>query len=113
MEGAAAVMETQTATVGQVIDRETVQQIPLNGRHFLDLTNLTPGTVVPPANGSLTAPSRGLGANSFVTAGNREDTNNFQINGDQPERYDAESDHVSAFYQYDVRVQDHQLHLFG
>ena len=81
VEGAAAVIEAETATVGQVIDRETVQQIPLNGRHFLDLTNLTPGTVVPPNNGSLTAPSRGLGANSFVTAGNREDTNNFQING--------------------------------
>ncbi len=79
--GGAAVIEATTPTVGQVIDRETVQQIPLNGRHFLDLTNLTPGTVVPPNNGSLTAPSRGLGANSFVTAGNREDTNNFQING--------------------------------
>ena len=81
VESQSAVIETQTSTLGQVIDKETVQQIPLNGRHFLDLTNLTPGTVVPPSNGSLTAPSRGLGANSFVTAGNREDTNNFQING--------------------------------
>jgi len=81
VEGASPAIETQTMTVGQVIDRETVQQIPLNGRHFLDLTNLTPGTVIPPNNGNLTAPSRGLGANSFVTAGNREDTNNFQING--------------------------------
>ncbi len=30
---------------------------------------------------SLTSPSRGLGANSFITAGNREDSVNFQING--------------------------------
>ncbi len=81
VESTPAPIEAQTSTMGQVIDRETVQQIPLNGRHFLDLTNLTPGTVVPPNNGSLTAPSRGLGANSFDTAGNREDTNNFQING--------------------------------
>jgi hypothetical protein len=81
VESTQAPIEAQTSTLGQVIDRETVQQIPLNGRHFLDLTNLTPGTVVPPNNGTLTAPSRGLGANSFVTAGNREDTNNFQING--------------------------------
>ncbi len=81
VEAASAPIEAQTTTLGQVIDRETVQQIPLNGRHFLDLTNLTPGTVVPPNNGSLTAPSRGLGANSFDTAGNREDTNNFQVNG--------------------------------
>jgi hypothetical protein len=81
VESSAAAIESQTITVGQVIDKETVQQIPLNGRHFLDLTNLTPGAVVPPNNGTLTAPSRGLGSNSFVTAGNREDTNNFQING--------------------------------
>ncbi|ADW70256.1 TonB-dependent receptor [Granulicella tundricola] len=81
VESTQAVIEAQTSTVGQVIDREVVQQIPLNGRHFLDLTNLTPGTVVPPNNGSLTAPSRGLGSNGFVTAGAREDSNNFQING--------------------------------
>ena len=81
VEGAPPAIEAQTITVGQVIDRETVQQIPLNGRHFLDLTQLVPGSVVPPANGTLTAPSRGLGANSFITSGNREDSANFQING--------------------------------
>ena len=68
-------------TVGQVIDQTTVQKIPLNGRHFLDLTNLTPGTVVPPVTGNLTSASRGLGANSFDTAGQREDSVNFMING--------------------------------
>jgi hypothetical protein len=77
----APVIDAGSITVGQVIDKQTVQEIPLNGRHFLDLTVLTPGGVTPPATGSLTAPSRGLGANSFVTAGNREDSVNFQING--------------------------------
>lgn len=79
--GAAPVIDASTITVGQVIDRVTVQEIPLNGRHFLDLTVLTPGGVTAPQNGNLTSPSRGLGANSFITAGNREDTVNFQING--------------------------------
>lgn len=79
--GAAPVIDASTITVGQVIDRVTVQEIPLNGRHFLDLTVLTPGGVTAPQNGNLTSPSRGLGANSFITAGNREDTANFQING--------------------------------
>jgi Carboxypeptidase regulatory-like domain len=74
-------IETETITVGEVIDTRQVQQLPLNGRHFLDLTVLTPGGVVAPTNGSLTAPSRGLGANSFITDGNREDSVNFQING--------------------------------
>jgi len=78
---AANQIETETITVGEVIDQRQVQQLPLNGRHFLDLTVLTPGGVVAPTNGSLTAASRGLGANSFITAGNREDSVNFQING--------------------------------
>jgi hypothetical protein len=81
VQGAAPVIDAQTITVGQVIDQRTVQGIPLNGRHFLDLTNLTPGTVVPPVTGSLTSASRGLGANSFDTAGQREDSVNFMING--------------------------------
>lgn len=81
VDSAASLIDSESITVGQVIDRQTVQEIPLNGRHFLDLTVLTPGGVTAPAAGSLTTPSRGLGANSFVTAGNREDSVNFQING--------------------------------
>jgi hypothetical protein len=81
VQSATAGIESQTITVGQVIDKSTVQDLPLNGRHFLDLTVLTPGGVVADTAGSLTAPSRGLGANSFLTAGNREDSVNFQING--------------------------------
>lgn len=77
----ASQIEASTITVGEVIGRNTVQELPLNGRHFLDLTVLTPGGVVAPTSGSLTASSRGLGANSFITAGNREDSVNFQING--------------------------------
>jgi hypothetical protein len=81
VQGAAPILDAQTITMGQAIDQRTVQKIPLNGRHFLDLTNLTPGTVVPPVTGNLTSASRGLGANSFDTAGQREDAVNFMING--------------------------------
>jgi hypothetical protein len=81
VDSGAALIDSESITVGQVIDRQTVQEVPLNGRHFLDLTVLTPGGVTAPANGNLTAPSRGLGANSFITAGNRDDSVNFQING--------------------------------
>ena len=81
VEGTAPALQTETITVGQALDARTVQEVPLNGRHFLDLTALTAGSVTAPAAGSLTTPSRGLGANSFDTAGNREDSVNFQING--------------------------------
>ena len=81
VESTASQIESQTVTVGQVIDKDTVQELPLNGRHFLDLTVLTPGGVVADTAGSLTGASRGLGANSFLSAGNREDAVNFQING--------------------------------
>jgi hypothetical protein len=78
----APVIESTTTSIGQVIDQRTVQEIPLNGRHFVDLGLLIPGSVAPqPATGFLTAPLRGQGSFAFNTAGNREDTVNFQING--------------------------------
>src|SRR5436309_5673677 len=81
VDGAAPIVETATMAVSQVVDQRTVQEIPLNGRHFVDLGLLLPGSVVQPQNGFLTAPLRGQGAFAFNTAGNREDTVNFMING--------------------------------
>jgi hypothetical protein len=75
------VIESATVTVGQVINQKTVQEIPLNGRHFVDLGLLIPGSVTPPQSGFLTAPLRGQGSLAFNTAGAREDTVNFMING--------------------------------
>ena len=75
------IVETATTSVGTVITQRTVQEIPLNGRHFVDLGLLIPGSVTPPQNGFLTAPLRGQGSFGLNTAGNREDTVNFMING--------------------------------
>jgi Carboxypeptidase regulatory-like domain/TonB dependent receptor len=77
----APVIDTATVSVGTVINQRTVQEIPLNGRHFVDLGLLIPGSVTPPQNGFLTAPLRGQGSFAFNTAGNREDTVNFMVNG--------------------------------
>lgn len=77
----AAVIDTTTTSMGQVIDEKTVQEIPLNGRHFTDLSLLTPGTMTPPANGFLSAPLRGQGSFGINTAGQREDTTNWLVNG--------------------------------
>jgi Carboxypeptidase regulatory-like domain len=77
----AAIIETTTNSMSQVINDKTVQEIPLNGRHFTDLSLLTPGTMTPPANGFLSAPLRGQGSFGINTAGQREDTTNWLVNG--------------------------------
>lgn len=81
VEATAPVIESTTITVGQSIDQRTVQDLPLNGRHFVDLALLIPGTVTAPQNGFLTAPLRGQGAFAVNTAGMREDAVNWMVNG--------------------------------
>lgn len=74
-------VEQSTVAVGQVVDQRMVQQLPLNGRYFLDLGLLVPGSVTSPQGAFSSAPIRGLGSFAFTTAGNREETINYVING--------------------------------
>src|SRR5215813_8399307 len=67
----APVIESATTSVGTVSNQRTVQDVPLNGRHMLELGLLAPGSVTGPANGFLTAPIRGQGALQINTAGAR------------------------------------------
>ena len=72
---------SSTTSVGHVMDRRMVQELPLNGRYFLDLGLLVPGSVTPPQGAFSSAPIRGLGSFAITTAGNREETINYIING--------------------------------
>lgn len=81
VSGGTPLVSTNSVAVSQVITQKTVQEIPLNGRHFLDLAPLTPGTMTPPQNGFLVAPLQGLGSLSIDTAGQRETTLNLLVNG--------------------------------
>jgi hypothetical protein len=74
-------IEHSTTSVGNVMDQRMVRDLPLNGRYFLDLGTLTPGSVTPPQNGFGTVPVRGAGSFAINTAGNREETVNYVING--------------------------------
>ena len=69
------------STVGHVVSARTIQEIPLNGRHFIDLGLLVPGSVAPSQTGFSTTPIRGTGALAFNTAGNREETVGYIVNG--------------------------------
>ena len=79
--GSSPLIDTATVSVGQVMAERTVQEIPLNGRHFVDLGPLMPGGSTSPQNAGLSAPLRGQGAFSFMSAGNRETSVNMMLNG--------------------------------
>jgi carboxypeptidase family protein len=81
VSGSSPLIDTATVSVGQVMAERTVQEIPLNGRHFVDLGPLMPGGITAPQNAGLSAPLRGQGSFSFMSAGNRETSVNFMING--------------------------------
>jgi hypothetical protein len=74
-------LDRASATVGHVVTANTVQEIPLNGRHFTDLGLLVPGSVAPSQTGFSTTPTRGVGALAINTAGNREEAVGFHVNG--------------------------------
>ena len=81
VRGEVSLLDRATATVGHVVAAETIEQIPLNGRHFTDLGLLVPGSVAPSQTGFSSRPIRGVGALAFNTAGNREEAVGFQVNG--------------------------------
>ncbi len=74
--GTAPLVETDTASLGQVIDRDKIDDLPLNGRSFLGLNFLAPG-VSPLSQGENTA-SRG--GNAHINGG-RLWGNNFILDG--------------------------------
>jgi hypothetical protein len=74
-------VDRASATVGHVVTAATVQKIPLNGRHFIDLGLLVPGSVAPSQTGFSSRPIRGVGALAFNTTGNREEAVGFVVNG--------------------------------
>jgi hypothetical protein len=74
-------IQSSTTSVGHIVNQAMVQELPLNGRYFLDLGLLVPGSVTSPQGAFSSAPIRGLGSFAFTTAGNREEAINYVING--------------------------------
>jgi carboxypeptidase family protein len=70
-------METANTTLSQVVDRQLVQELPLNGRDFGKLVALTPGVTV---EGSGVAGSE-KGFGQFNIDGNRDRSNNYNLDG--------------------------------
>ena len=66
-----------STAVGTIVDNVQVVDLPLDGRNFLDLVLLVPGTA-PAAQGSA---SSVRGDFAFTAAGGREDANGFLLDG--------------------------------
>jgi Carboxypeptidase regulatory-like domain/TonB dependent receptor-like, beta-barrel len=77
--GTSPLLQTETATVGEVISGTTVTALPLNGRNTGQLSLLLPG-VVSVNPGSFTA-VRNFSAGRPYVNGNREQTNNYMVDG--------------------------------
>ncbi|HZE70212.1 MAG TPA: carboxypeptidase regulatory-like domain-containing protein [Pyrinomonadaceae bacterium] len=72
-------VETETGTVGGVVNGEQVRELPLNGRSFVQLTQLQPG-VSPAAN--FDSKNKGLFSGvDFSVNGNTTQSNLFLIDG--------------------------------
>ncbi|MBI3683652.1 MAG: carboxypeptidase regulatory-like domain-containing protein [Acidobacteria bacterium] len=82
VESGVSGVQTESSSLGDVIETKKIVEIPLNGRFFLDLALLTPGTVVPSTNNRtfLAAPS-GIGAAGINASGAREDSTNYMFDG--------------------------------
>ncbi|HKV24760.1 MAG TPA: TonB-dependent receptor [Candidatus Acidoferrum sp.] len=73
---AAPVLQSQDASVGQVVDSRNVNDLPLNGRNFTFLAQLAAGVNTPQAD------TRGNAASgAFAANGNRPAQNNYLLDG--------------------------------
>jgi hypothetical protein len=72
--GGAPLVNTENAAVSTVIDRNFVESLPLNGRSFNTLLQLTPGVVIASHQNS-------SAAGQFSISGQRTSANNFTVDG--------------------------------
>jgi Carboxypeptidase regulatory-like domain/TonB dependent receptor-like, beta-barrel len=73
IEGGAPLVNTESATISTVVDRHFVENLPLNGRSFQSLIELTPGVVVTPSNSA--------DAGQFSVNGQRAVSNYWTVDG--------------------------------
>ena len=78
VQAATAALDTETATVGQVITEKQITDLPLNGRNFLSLLFLGAGAVE--TSGEQGSMRQGAGS-AISLMGARPTSNNFMIDG--------------------------------
>jgi Carboxypeptidase regulatory-like domain len=83
--GTALVLDTDTASLGQTIERRTVQDLPLNGRNYLTLGSLSPGVTpqIPSSQGpaSFVSATTARPDRSILVGGQRESSTSYLLDG--------------------------------
>ncbi|MBK9167126.1 MAG: TonB-dependent receptor [Bryobacterales bacterium] len=74
---APGLLQTETATLGRVVDQRTMQQLPLATRNFTQLLALSPGTAAPLNDAS----ALGRGTQNLSAGGMRRVSNSIRIDG--------------------------------
>ncbi|MEO8028995.1 MAG: carboxypeptidase regulatory-like domain-containing protein, partial [Bryobacteraceae bacterium] len=75
-------VQIETASLGEVIETKNVLELPLNGRYFLDLVRLTPGTTVQSTNNRVANnAAANIGPTGINASGAREDSTNYLFDG--------------------------------
>ena len=82
----APLLESESSSLGTVVNQKLVNQLPLNGRNFIQLATLSPGVngVGYSASGTImggTRPDDRRPATEIFSNGNREGSNNFLYDG--------------------------------
>ncbi|MEP6601450.1 MAG: TonB-dependent receptor, partial [Nitrospirota bacterium] len=79
-------LNTDTATISQVVENQRITELPLNKRQFLDLVLLTPGVTAGnggPQSGQSTLFARPSANSSVSVNGQRSQNNDFLLDGVQ------------------------------
>jgi hypothetical protein len=85
VETAAPLLEPETASLGQVVTRKTINDLPLNGRNYITLGALSPGVIpqLPTGTGSASfiASTTQRSDRSLLVGGQRESSTSYLYDG--------------------------------
>jgi hypothetical protein len=93
VSAAPSLRQTENATLGRVIDRNTIEELPLVNRNFTEILGLTAGV----NTDIVDATQLGAGSQEIRANGARSGDNNFMLNGVDANSYSSNITEVTPF----------------